>query len=72
MENKLINLKTKIEDHLKKNGRRPQKKNHFMIPLEFKGKPFLGMAHLSKIIFSSFKNVIQCPRFRPGPSQAEH
>ena len=42
MENKLINLKTKIEDHLKKNGRQPQKKNHFMIPLEFKGKPFLG------------------------------
>jgi hypothetical protein len=42
----------------KKNGRRPQtkkeedlKKNHlFLIPIKFRGKPFLGLAQLSKIL----------------------
>jgi hypothetical protein len=52
-----------MEDDLKKirNGRRPQKnkkwkttlkkkkKNIFSIPLKFRGKPFLGLAQLSKI-----------------------
>ena len=44
-----------------KKGRRPQKKeddlnknkNLFSIPLKFRGKPFLGLAQLSKI----FKSV---------------
>ena len=53
----------KMEDDLRnknKNGRRPQKygrqpneddlkKNLFSIPLKFRGKPFLGLAQLSKI-----------------------
>ena len=46
----------------KKNGRQPQKKWEkmnttskkiylFLIPLKFRGKPFLGLAQLSKIFF---------------------
>ena len=36
----------------KKNGRRPNKKsNLFLIHLKFRGKPFLGLAQLSKICF---------------------
>ena len=48
-----------MEDDLKenKNGRRPTKnkikKNLFSIPLKFRGKPFLGLAQLSKIFCHS-------------------
>ena len=35
-----------MEDNLKKN-----KKNLFSIPPKFRGKPFLGLAQLSKISF---------------------
>ena len=54
-----------MEDDLKKirNGRRPQKKmedglkkNLFSIPLKFRGKPFLGLAQLLKIL-NSFLHV---------------
>ena len=50
----------KMEDDLKKNGRRPQKmeedlkkkkKNLFWIPLKFRDKPFLGLAQLSEIFY---------------------
>jgi hypothetical protein len=37
-------LKKQLEDDLKK-----QQQNLFSIPLKFKGKPFLGLAQLSKI-----------------------
>ena len=64
----------KNEDDLKKMGkkwRRPKKnekkwrwpqkkiKNLFLIPLRFRGKPFLGLAQLSKIVllFSASKNI---------------
>jgi hypothetical protein len=51
-ENLKIKFK-KIEDDLKKieNRRRPQKakQNLFSIPFKFRGKPFLGLAQLSKI-----------------------
>ena len=39
------------------NGRRPQKKYLFLIPLKFRGKPFLGLAQLSKI-FIYFISII--------------
>ena len=54
-----------MEDDLKN-------KKSFLDYSQFRGKPFLGLAQLSKILFSSFKNVIEYPRIRPGPSQAEH
>jgi hypothetical protein len=41
-----------MEDDLKKNGRQPKRRgetNLFSIPLKFRGKPFLGLAQLSKI-----------------------
>ena len=53
-----------MEDDLKKNeknGRRPKKrkrkKNLFLIPLRFRGKPFLGLAQLSKI-FNIYFGII--------------
>jgi hypothetical protein len=36
-----------MEDNLKK--KKKKKKNLFLIPLKFRGKPFLGLAQLSKI-----------------------
>jgi hypothetical protein len=36
----------------KKNGRRPKKKSKISIPLKFRGKPFLGLAQLSKIFIT--------------------
>ena len=55
---------TKNEDDLKKNGEKNEddlkkklnkneddlKKNIFLIPLKFRGEPFLGLAQLSKIL----------------------
>jgi hypothetical protein len=50
---------TKMEDDLKKKGRRPPKKMEndlkinkylFSIHHKFRGKPFLGFAQLSKIL----------------------
>jgi hypothetical protein len=49
MENNLKILKpNKIKDDLKKN------KNLFLIPLKWGGKPFLGLAQLSKIVLLYF------------------
>ena len=39
----------KMEDDEKNNGKQPKKKSSFLIPLKFRGKPFLGLAQLSKI-----------------------
>ena len=42
-----------MEDDLKKKMKMTYKKNHlFSIPLEFRGKPFLGLNQLSKIFIS--------------------
>ena len=51
IENNLkIWIKIKIEDDLKKNWKmKTSKKKSFLIPLKFWGKPFLGLAELSKI-----------------------
>ena len=39
-----------MEEDLKKKKRRPTiNENLFLIPLKFRGKPFLGLAQLSKI-----------------------
>ena len=41
-----------MEDDLKKiKMKTTSKKNIFLIPLKFRGKPFLGLAQLSKILF---------------------
>ena len=49
-----------MEDDLKKKGKKDdltKNKNHFLIPLKFRGKPFPGLAQLSKIfiIFKLYK-----------------
>ena len=45
----------KMEDGLKKiEVEDDLKKNLFLIPLKFRGKPFLGFAQLSKILFYFF------------------
>ena len=36
-------------DDLKKNKKKSQTKNLFLIPIKFRGEPFLGLAELSKI-----------------------
>jgi hypothetical protein len=60
-----------------KNGRRPKKKTKkklFSIPLKFKGKPFLGLAQLSKIFYLLLLFIysvnIKPPRHRFGFSLA--
>jgi hypothetical protein len=51
MENSLKKMKTtKIRGKKKKTS----KKNLFLIPLKFRGKPFLGLAQLSKIFLYIF------------------
>ena len=54
IENNLkIWIKIKIEDDLKKNWKmKTSKKKLFLIPLKFRGKPFLGLAQLSKIFYT--------------------
>ena len=42
---------TSKKEKKKKKGRPPQKKYLFSIPLKSRGKPFLGLAQLSKILF---------------------
>jgi hypothetical protein len=50
MEDDLKKIKNGRRPKKKKNGRRPKKKkNLFSIPLKSRGKPFLGLAQLSKI-----------------------
>ena len=61
MEDNLKKIK-KNKDYLKKNEkwRRPKKKikkNLFSIPLKFRGKPFLGLAQLSKIFLDIITTV---------------
>jgi hypothetical protein len=56
-----------MEDDLKKiqNGRQPQKnkngrqsqQKYFSIPLKLRGKPFLGLAQLSKIFVTAQLNL---------------
>ena len=46
-----------MEDDLKKKGRRPKKDLKILIPLKFRGKPFLGLAQLSKIFLFLFSVV---------------
>ena len=38
-----------LKKRRRKKGRRPEKKIKILIPLKFRGKPFLGLAQLSKI-----------------------
>ena len=41
-----------MEEDLKKKKRRPTiNENLFLIPLKFRGKPFLGLAQLSTIFY---------------------
>ena len=54
MENNLKKMKT-MEDDIKKEIKDDLKKlKNFLIPLKFRGKPFLGLAQLSKI----FLNIV--------------
>ena len=57
-----------------KKGRRPQKKlnkneddlkkNIFLIPLKFRGKPFLGLAQLSKIYINYLQLENKCEEYK--------